>query len=259
MSDNPIEWTERDVEAANGVLALSGNEDQGLPTLTDEEIVALDGIERDQIVALPFLDEHKDNIQLAGNVALRSLLVKGLAFPVTQEGDTEPTRLNANESITGVITLRRTGQRLITAERTTGNGKYWLYGYVHADVILEEEVNDSGIHAFSVYPVEEFAGRLALLADPAEQADEDGDPRELTQQEFEEQASDLLADTRAVTVVTGMSQDSETIANATFYAATGVVHGLKVEDSDGQMTYGVAPVSRETMLSRLQAVITGNG
>lgn len=258
MSDNPIEWTERDINSAKDILALSGQQDQSLPTLTDEEIVALDGIEREQIVALPFLEEHKEHIALAGNVALRSLLVKGLAFPVTAEGESEPTKLNANESITGVITLRRTGQRLISAERTTGSGKYWLYGYVHDDVILEEEVNDAGIHAFSVYPVEQFAERLALLSDPAEQASDDGDARRLSQQEFEQQAGELLGDTRAVTVVTGMSQDSETIANATFYAATGVVHGLQVEQEDGSMQYSVAPVSSETMLSRLRTVVTGD-
>ncbi|HET7415032.1 MAG TPA: hypothetical protein VFI97_04975 [Arthrobacter sp.] len=258
MTDNPIEWTERDIESAKEVLALSGNDDQSLPTLTDEEIVALDGVEREQIVALPFLDEHKEHTKLAGNVALRSLLVKGLAFPVTAEGESEPTTLNATESITGVITLRRTGQRLISAERTTGKGKYWLYGYVHGDVILEEEVNDGGIHAFSVYPVGQFAERLALLSDPAEQAADDGDARQFNQDEFEQQAGELLGDTRAVTVVTGMSQDSESIANATFYAATGVVHGLKVEQTDGPMQYSIAPVSRETMLTRLQAVVSGS-
>jgi hypothetical protein len=258
MSDNPIEWTERDIESAKGVLALSGQEDQSLPTLTDEEIVALDGVEREQIVALPFLDEHKEQTTLAGNVALRSMLVKGLAFPVTVEGESEPAKLNATENITGVITLRRTGQRLISAERTTGNGKYWLYGYVHGDVILEEEVNDGGIHAFSVYPLEQFAERLALLSDPAEQAADDGVARQFSQEEFEQQAGELLGDTRAVTVVTGMSQDSQSIANATFYAATGVVHGLKVEQEDGPMQYSVAPVSRETMLSRLRTVVTGD-
>lgn len=53
MSNSPIEWTERDVEAAFEVLGYAGGEKASLPTLTDEEVVALDGVERDQAVPTP--------------------------------------------------------------------------------------------------------------------------------------------------------------------------------------------------------------
>lgn len=259
MSETPIEWTDRDIEAAKAVLAVSGKDEQSLPTLTDEEIVALDGVGRDQLVALPFLEEHQDQIQLAGNVALRSLLVKGLAYPEVVEGEDEPAKLNASEDITGIITLRRTGQRLVAAERTTGNGKYWLYGYVHGDDILEEEVNAVGIHSFSVYPATRFADRLAILADPAEQTTDDGEAVELNQEQFEARAAELLGDTRAITVVTGVGQESESVDNTTFYASTGSVHGLEIRQQDEETLYRIAPVSRDSMISRLQTVISGSG
>lgn len=257
MSENPIEWTDRDIASAKALLARDDDEDNTLPTLTDEEIVALDGTGRDQLVALPFLEEHQDQIQLAGNVALRSLLVKGLAYPEVVEGESEPTKLNASEDITGIITLRRTGERLVAAERTTGNGKNWLYGYVHGDVVLEEEVNDVGIHAFSVYPTSELAGRLAMLADPADQTTQDGDAVELNQEQFEAQAEELLGDTRAITVVTGVGQESESVANTTFYASTEKVHGLEIRQQDEDTLYRISPISKDTMLSRLQSVISG--
>ncbi|MHA7304321.1 hypothetical protein ACX80E_03610 [Arthrobacter sp. TMN-49] len=43
MSTNTIQWTERDVESAAQVLAMASADGTPLPTLTDEEVVALDG------------------------------------------------------------------------------------------------------------------------------------------------------------------------------------------------------------------------
>lgn len=269
MSEKTIEWTTRDVDSAKMVLSKTPEESENLPTLTDEEVVALDGIDREQFVALPFLDENNEQRKLACNVALRGLMAKALAFPVVAEGDETPTGLNAVEDITGIMTLRRTSQRIVSAERTAANGKYWLYGYLHDATVLEEIVSDGGIHEFSVYPVAALADRLVTLADPHSAAAGDGQGREFTESQFETQAPDVLGDTRAVTAVTGIGVESQTLSNVTVYTGLDSVHCLHA-DAAGALSVAdpetsgapepvlrIAPVSAETLRRELDAVVIG--
>ncbi|WP_323959955.1 hypothetical protein GC088_00405 [Arthrobacter sp. JZ12] len=255
MTAQPIEWTKRDLESARKVLAMSFEESEELPTLTDEEIVALDGIERDQLVALPFLEKHEEQKYLAATVALRSLMSKGIAFPVVEKGYNEPTRLNATERVTGIMTLRRTASRIITGQRTSQVGRHWLFAYVHDDIVLEEEVNDGGIHGFVVYPASRLAERLAILADPEQVAAEDSDSVELAQNEFEENGAPLLGDSRAVTVYTGASGGPETFTNLTVYAAPSSVKTLRAAEEGGAVRFTITPVSANSLRSALQSVI----
>ncbi len=255
MTTQPIEWTTRDLESARKVLALSFDESEDLPTLTDEEIVALDGIEREQFVALPFLEKHEDQKYLAATVALRSLMSKGLAFPVVEEGYNEPTRLNATERVTGIMTLRRTASRIVTGQRTSQVGRHWLFAYIHDDIVLEEEVNDGGIHAFVVYPTSRLAERLAVLADPENSASVDGEPVILPQSEFEAQGAPLLAESRAVTVFTGASGGAETFTNLTVYTAPSTVKTLLAAEHEGSVTFSITEVSPASLRSSLQSVV----
>lgn len=103
-----VTWTQRDYDCAQAVLAGLGDPELALPTLTDEAIVALDGINREQMTALPWLDEHSEHKELAC------------------------------DEITGVMALRRTGERFITAELNKDSGPVWFYGYIHGAVVLEE-------------------------------------------------------------------------------------------------------------------------
>lgn len=255
MSAQPIEWTARDVASARKVLALSFEESEDLPTLTDEEIVALDGVEREQFVALPFLEKHEDQKYLAATVALRSLMSKGIAFPVVEEGYNEPTRLNATERVTGIMTLRRTASRIVTGQRTSQAGRHWLFAYVHDVIVLEEEVNDGGIHAFVVYPVSRLAERLAVLGDPENGAATDGEPVVLAQGEFERAGAPLLEQSRAVTVYTGASGGPETFTNLTVYSAPGSVKTLSAAKDEGSVDFTITEVSASSLRSALQAVV----
>lgn len=252
MSTKQIEWTTRDIECAKQVLALSFEASEALPTLTDEEIVALDGIDRDQFVALPFLEKHEENKYLAATVALRSLISKGIAFPVIEKGNEEPTRLNATEHVTGIMTLRRTAQRIVTGQRTSDVGRHWLFTYVHDDVVLEEEVNDGGIHAFVVYPADRLAHRLSVLGDPRNVAGSDGEPTVLNQAEFEDRGVSLLSESRAVTIYTGASGGPETFTNLTVYTGADSVQVLSATNQSGSAQFSIAEVSADTLTRRLQ-------
>src|SRR5947208_311162 len=101
MSTNTIQWTERDVLSAAKVLSMASAQGTPLPTLTDEEVVALDGVQREQAVPTPWLSEQTVDHDVLCGVALRGLLAKELAYPVIFEGETEPSRLHATEEITG--------------------------------------------------------------------------------------------------------------------------------------------------------------
>lgn len=254
MTAQPIEWTTRDLESARKVLALSFEESETLPTLTDEEIVALDGIERGQFVALPFLEKHEEHKYLAATVALRSLMSKGLAFPVVEDGYNEPTRLNATERVTGIMTLRRTASRIVTGQRTSQVGRHWLFAYIHDGIVMEEEVNDGGIHAFVVYPTARLAERLAILGDPENAASVDGQPVVLPQSEFEAKGTPLLAGSRAVTVFTGASGGPETFTNLTVYTAPATVRTLAAAQDEGSVTFSITEVSPASLRSALQLV-----
>lgn len=255
MTAQPIEWTTRDLESARKVLALSFEESEGLPTLTDEELVALDGVDREQFVALPFLEKHEDQKYLAATVALRSLMSKGIAFPVVEEGYNEPTRLNATERVTGIMTLRRTASRIVTGQRTSQVGRHWLFAYIHDEIVLEEEVNDGGVHAFVVYPLARLAERLAVLGDPENSAAADGEPVVLPQGEFEKTGAPLLAQSRAVTVYTGASGGPETFTNLTVYTAPSAVKTLAAAETEGSVDFTITDVSASSLRAALLAVV----
>ena len=53
MTTSTMKWTQRDIEAAAKVLASASATGTALPTLTDEEVVALDGVQHEQLVATP--------------------------------------------------------------------------------------------------------------------------------------------------------------------------------------------------------------
>src|SRR5919106_2465049 len=109
MTTNTMKWTERDVQCAAKILESATPEGAVLPTLTDEEVVALDGVQHDQIVALPWLSAQTVEKEILCAVALRGLLAKELVYPVIFQGESEPTRLHAVDEITGALTLRRSG------------------------------------------------------------------------------------------------------------------------------------------------------
>ena len=86
-------------------------------TLSDEQIAALDGYERRQFVALPWLDAHPEQRRVAAAVALRGMIASGQVLTRTAR-DEEGPRWRAVPEISGCLVLRRTAESFTTAERT---------------------------------------------------------------------------------------------------------------------------------------------
>ncbi|MDQ0736744.1 hypothetical protein [Arthrobacter agilis] len=250
MTTQQIDWTDRDIECAQAVLTGSAPADGPLPTLTDEEIVALDGVDRSQLVPLPFLDKNDGDKRLMATVALRGLLAKQIAYP-RAKGQAEPTGLGAVPEITGILTLRRTGRRIVSGERRSAAGTHWLFGYLHGDRVLEEQISDTGVHAFEVYPAAQLVERLGVLVDPQGAAAGDGTPDTLPQERFEEEAPTIFAGALAVTTVVAGGIEPDSQAVLTVYASADRVRTLDAATGEAGITYTVAEVSPGTLRRRL--------
>lgn len=250
MTDQPdIVWTERDYACAQALLARVDDPELTLPTLTDEAIVALDGIDREQMTALPWLDENAgsaENRELVCNAALRGLLTSGVAFPLVLGDDLQPSGLAANEETTAVMALRRTGERIITAELKKDNGNVWLYGYVHGEVVLEELVDSSGTHLFMLTTRSAFPTHIMELANAAGLVSADGQGTSLTVAEFTDQAGTLLKGALGVTSITGVGVAEETFANYTLYSTAEQLLSLTPHTHGGAVKVELTPVSAAT-------------
>lgn len=250
-----INWTERDYRCAQGVLAQIDDEGFSLPTLTDEAIVALDGINREQMTALPWLAEHADQKELACNVALRGLLTSGAAFPLVLGDDMQPSGLAANETITGVMALRRTGERIITAELQKDTGTVWFYGYVHGGTVLEELVDAAGSHTFMLAALADFPGHVMELANAAGLESADGEPASFPMEEFEQQAGTVLAGALGATSITGVSLEESTFASYTLYSQPDRLVALTSGAEGGTVQLTLAAVAAGTALAAVTALV----
>ncbi|WP_426997682.1 hypothetical protein [Pseudarthrobacter sp. N5] len=247
MSTSTMKWTERDVQAAATVLGLATAQGTPLPTLTDEEVVALDGVQHEQVVALPWLSVQDAGKDIMCAVALRGLLAKELVYPVVFEGETEPSRLHATEEITGALTLRRSGDTVVSVERTVSTGKRWLYAYVHVEGVLLEEVDDGGLHGFTVITRGQLSNRLADFVDPEQSAVRDTEVTAFTEAGFESHAASALADTRAASNVVAFSTGSEDFPTVTVYTGPSGVHVLTPRVQGESVSLELQEASRSTL------------
>lgn len=222
MSEQTVRFDDADLDAARATMARAvDGAATHVVTLTDEQVMILDGLDREQIVPLPWLDEQAGaDRALVGKVALRALLSQGVVVPGPGR-DGEEVSLEAVPDITGPMLLRRTAQAILSAERVTSIDRSWVVCYVHDETgVLEEEVSTSGHHRFSVYPLAYLGERLATYLDPIAAAERDGEPRHLTTAELEEHGPTMpeLAEARAVTTVSAVRSGAPELVNVTMYS-----------------------------------------
>ena len=256
MTQTQITWTERDVRCAAAVLDSATDAGHELPTLTDEEILALDGPTRDQLVELPWIASEGIEREAAAAVALRGLLVKGIAYPVHAEGDLAPRRLEAGVEHTGLLALRRTAERLVRLERHVSTGRRWVYAYVHDGGVLAEEVDESGLHSFRVFTATGIAGWLAGFVDPEGVAASDGPTEVLDREQFEGQAGRRLADTRAATTVTALAAHGED-SSLSIYTSSTAVTVLTPQGDAGTAGVATAVELRDVSGPTLHGLLAG--
>ena len=199
-------------------------------TLSDEQIAALDGYERRQFVALPWLDAHPEQRRVAAAVALRGMIAGGQVLTRTARHEEGP-RWRAVPEISGCLVLRRTAESFTTAERTVrteaGPQVHRLHCYSHPGGVLEEETTADGLHRFTVLRAEEATVRLAAFLDPAGLADPAADAAsDVGGASVHVRGSELpahplaaqLAATRALTVLTRVRTADGTVQQLSAYA-----------------------------------------
>ena len=162
--------------------------------------------------------------------------------------------------------MRRLWLALLALDQRTALGRQWVTAYLRADRrALAEATTPDGKHVFSV-----MKRALALdsavhnLAPIAESSDEDGPARRLSVTTWQEDARQLLADAKIVTVVIGKRHDGQ-MRNVTDDRFTVYNFADRTEilyaDDPGYVT--LVPVSRQTLRDRLEEMTaplrTGDG
>ena len=215
-------------------------------TLSDEQIAALDGYERRQFVALPWLDAQPEQRRVAAAVALRGMIAGGQVLTRTARHEEGP-RWRAVPEISGCLVLRRTAESFTTAERTVrteaGPQVHRLHCYSHPGGVLEEETTADGLHRFTVLRAEEATVRLAAFLDPAGLADPAADvASDAGGGGVHVRGSELpahplaaqLAATRALTVLTRVRTADGTVQQLSAYATADGMLTMEALDPGAQ-------------------------
>lgn len=243
-----MRFSETDIEAAKATLAKTKDgEAVGIVLLTDEEVMILDGLENEQLVPTPWLSSQEGvDKALVGRVALRSLLAREMAFP--DEAADGSVKVRAHPGITGALVLRRAARAIVSLERTTTQGKQWVFAYLHEEdgvaTVLEEEITGSGQHGFSVYPRAYLGERLQSFLDPTDAALMSGRTETLSAVELQEKAANMpqLNEAVAVSILTGIVKGRDQLVNMTVYAGPHGVHvvrGTEHDETGSPVTYSL--------------------
>lgn len=250
----PMEFGPDDVKAARATLAQARDgEVVGIVILTDEEVMILDGLEHEQLVPTPWLDAQGEaDRSLMGRVALRSMASRELVVPAgTDESGSKIIKIKAHPGITGPLVLRRSAQEILSVERTSSNGKDWLFAYVHhedgSSTVLEEEISGEGHHVFSVYPEALLGERFERFLDPTSTALMGTAAKTYSAEALQAAVQNLpqLKEAVAVSIVSGVARGSDELLNASVYAGPHGVHVLRgtEHDPDGSpVTYSLQEV-----------------
>jgi hypothetical protein len=166
------------------------------------------------------------------------------------------------DEITGALTLRRSGDSVVSIERTVSTGKRWLYAYVHVEGVLLEEVDDGGLHGFTVITPERLPARLAEFVDPDGAAARDSETSSYSEADFEAYASTALADTLAASNVVALNTGSDDFPTLTVYTGPSGVHVLTpnvvptaTTDVPGSVRLELRETSRSTLESALGGLV----
>lgn len=227
-----------DLDTAIAVLG-QGDEDaepRELFSLSDEELLAVDGVQHPQMTELPWVEANadaQDLRELAAAVAMRSLLARGL---VTTSADADPAAygpgsrtplsFDAVPELRGVAVLRRIPEAFVLIRRKTSAGDATSYFYLFQvqgrTRVLWESYDSSGMHVFHLVPAGLLAGQVRAFLDPVAGIGEaDGETEEVAVEGFEQSApAQALADARAVSSVVVVSMADGSTEGFTTFAMT---------------------------------------
>lgn len=259
--------TERDMLGAMEVLSGASAEPTILLTLTDEEIMALDGASALELLGSPYVSQDEVDAEASAAAALRSLVARAMVFTGTEgreeEGDVlsgpgDPAQrpVQLDRRLAGVIALRRIPEGMVTSQRTLAGGTTTLAHYFYpSGGVLEEYVTIDGFHHFAVPELAAVAERIRAFTDPFEVAGEDGEPQALPLQEAVTALEN--EDTRALTVVTAVTDGASRRATvgATSQAVLVLDNGPLDREPAPTETVQVSEVSSEALRTVLDVML----
>ncbi|MFI7589542.1 hypothetical protein ACIB24_20950 [Spongisporangium articulatum] len=149
--------------------------------LTDEELAVLDGPQSDHVAPLPWLSALPETEQeTARTVAARSLAVRGVARPSAIDETTGDVVLAVDGDTHAVLAARRSSSGFVIAERRSDQESITHVLYVQgAAGVVDETVNQAGLHVFSAGPTAPAVDALVAFLDPAGVATTDGPAEEV--------------------------------------------------------------------------------
>ena len=168
----PFNFTDRDLQAAKGLLALAPTSPgEPMLVLTDEEIVALDGLQHDQLAPTPWLDatiaKGVASRELLSEVAMRGLVARGILVAPT-DGDGVIHLRSTDPTIPGVLMLRRTSSAFVQLKVVTAVAESYFFGYVFPDegAALHEVIDPTGMHFFTLSTIDALVDTVTAILNP---------------------------------------------------------------------------------------------
>lgn len=275
-SDTP-RFSAEDIEIATALLRQPLQEPvTEIVSLTDEELMALDGIEHDPLTPTPWMTRSAvddDARALATAAAMRSMIARGIVTSSVvldprryEEGSHEPARMVAAPALHGTVVLRRTSDAVLIAERRTERGTAYSYFYLfHLDGavrVLWEAFDAAGFHLFFLLDGATLPDQFIAFIDPISTVGEtDGGIEEVRSAAFPTSpAAARLAEARAVTTV--LVLDREDTAGPTAFTLFSTPDGVELMETDGEgesAVQRVGVVSTATLTALIEGLVAATG
>lgn len=212
-SSSPLVVSERDMLGAMMILQRSADDPDVLMTLSDEEILSLEGLDALRALGSPYLDQEQIHRETAGATAMRGLIARRLVNPTDQgredegalligEGDPAERLIQLEIGMAGILTLRRIPEAMVVIDRVASQVRTRLGLYFFPDGVLEEFVAADGFHHFCAPTRAALPARLAEFVDPFGAASADGEIEEITVADVDELHG--LEDTRGLATITSI-------------------------------------------------------
>lgn len=184
--------TQRDMLGALQILEKASADPDVLLVLSDEEILALDGIDALTVLGSPHLDQEAVHRETASGTAIRGLIARRMVNPTHEareeegdvligKGDPSDRLIQLERGLAGILALRRIPEAMVIIDRVSSDLRVKLGLYFFPDGgVLEEFVSTDGFHHFCAPTFDALAQRLPGFVDPHEAAGADGEVEEIS-------------------------------------------------------------------------------
>ncbi len=254
-----VSWREQ-APAVAAVLRRGRDQPALVVSLTDEELLCLDGDRPPTAAPTPWLDglsRHERTV--AAKAALRSLAAHDHVLLVPEDGG--DVRVTVPPALAAVLAMRRCASAVVVAEQRSGDLRRHRVLHVQGEHgVLEEDVNPGGLHRFTSCTLEAALTALRVWCDPAGAAGPVDEPvRSATLAELAAggELAQHLAQAVVVTVVGAVTSgggDAAPDARLSVYGFDSHV-AVGVARTDGSRTTDVVPVDAAGLEQRLTALL----